>query len=168
MSRACRQPCGAPTGAMFSTVTYGRSATLWKGRYRVIDSEPYLFARMRYVEENPVRAGMVVNPGAYRWSDDPANALGEARFRLRLAATVFALRSPGSKRWQAPASLPALVLRWNETSRSQGDPRSPAPGLGAGRRLISRGDRVPERAPCCAFTQGATEEKQGMKIINRA
>ena len=46
--------------------TYGRSGTLWEGRYRatVIDSEPYLLTCMRYVEENPVRAGMMVNPGA--------------------------------------------------------------------------------------------------------
>ena len=35
---------------------------------------------MRYVEENPVRAGMVVNPGAYRWSSYPANALGRLGF----------------------------------------------------------------------------------------
>jgi hypothetical protein len=35
---------------------------------------------MRYVEENPVRAGMVVNPGAYRWSSYPANALGKRGF----------------------------------------------------------------------------------------
>ena len=46
--------------------TYERSGTLWEGRYRatVIDSEPYLLTHMRYVEENPVRTGMVVNPGA--------------------------------------------------------------------------------------------------------
>ena len=66
----------------YFNVTYGRSGTLWEGRYRatVIDSEPYLLTRMRYVEENPVRAGMVVNPGAYRWSSYPANALGKRGF----------------------------------------------------------------------------------------
>ena len=50
----------------YFNVTYGRSGTLWEGRYRatVIDSEPYLLTCMRYVEENPVRAGRVVNPGA--------------------------------------------------------------------------------------------------------
>ena len=62
--------------------TYERSGTLWEGRYRatVIDSEPYLLTCMRYVEENPVRAGRVVNPGAYRWSSYPANALGKRGF----------------------------------------------------------------------------------------
>ena len=39
---------------------------LWEGRYRamVTDSEPYLLSSKRYVEENPVQAGMVVNPAA--------------------------------------------------------------------------------------------------------
>ena len=69
------QRCGEPAETLQSAgrryvqyfnVTYGRSGTLWEGRYRatVIDSEPYLLTCMRYVEENPVRAGMVVNPGA--------------------------------------------------------------------------------------------------------
>ena len=60
------KPYSPPAGAMSSTVTYGRSGTLWEGRYRatVIDSEPYLLTCMRYLEENPVRAGRVVNPGA--------------------------------------------------------------------------------------------------------
>ena len=35
---------------------------------------------MRYLEENPVRAGTVVNPGAYRWSSYFANALGKRGF----------------------------------------------------------------------------------------
>ena len=51
---------------MSSTVPYGRSGTLLEGRHRatVIDSEPYLLTCMRYVEENAVRAGRAVNPGA--------------------------------------------------------------------------------------------------------
>ena len=57
----------------------GRTGTLWEGRYRatVINSDEYLFACCRYIEENPVRAGMVSEPGAYRWSSFGANALGE-------------------------------------------------------------------------------------------
>ena len=35
---------------------------------------------MRYLEENSVRAGTVVNPGAYRWSSYRANALGKLGF----------------------------------------------------------------------------------------
>jgi putative transposase len=58
--------------------TCERSGTLWGGRFRscLVDSETYLLVCHRYIECNPVRAGMVSNPGAYRWSSHRANALG--------------------------------------------------------------------------------------------
>lgn len=49
---------------------YGRVGTLWQGRYKttVIDSERYFLTCSRYIELNPVRAGMLSDPGQYRWS----------------------------------------------------------------------------------------------------
>lgn len=49
---------------------YERSGTLWQGRYKtaVIDSERYFLTCSRYIELNPVRAGMVHNPAEYAWS----------------------------------------------------------------------------------------------------
>jgi putative transposase len=59
---------------------YQRSGTLWEGRYRScpIQAEDYLLACQRYVELNPVRAGMVEHPAEYSWSSYRANAQGEA------------------------------------------------------------------------------------------
>jgi len=58
--------------------TYRRSGTLWEGRYRatVVDSEQYLLVLMRYIELNPVRAGMVAHPSEYPWSSYLFNAQG--------------------------------------------------------------------------------------------
>ena len=58
--------------------TYKRTGTLWEGRYKatVIDSDQYLLTCMRYIELNPVRAGMVEQPSAYPWSSYAANAEG--------------------------------------------------------------------------------------------
>lgn len=58
--------------------TYQRSGTLWEGRYRatVVDSERYLLTLMRYIELNPVRAGMVAVPQDYPWSSYRRNAMG--------------------------------------------------------------------------------------------
>jgi len=58
---------------------YAKSGTLWEGRHKgcVISSDDYLLACMRYIELNPVRAGMVAAPGDYRWSSHRANALGD-------------------------------------------------------------------------------------------
>jgi len=59
--------------------TYSRTGTLWEGRYKatLIDSEQYLLTCMRYVELNPVRAGMVNHPTDYPWSSYSANAHGK-------------------------------------------------------------------------------------------
>ena len=44
--------------------------TLWEGRFRatVIDSERYLLLCMRYLDLNPVRAGLLVQCREYAWS----------------------------------------------------------------------------------------------------
>lgn len=57
---------------------YGRTGTLWDSRYKssLIEAETYLFACHRYIEMNPVRAGLVDDPAAYRWSSYRSNALG--------------------------------------------------------------------------------------------
>jgi len=57
---------------------YKRSGTLWEGRFKscLVDSEEYLLKCYRYIEMNPVRAGMVKKPSDYRWSSYAINALG--------------------------------------------------------------------------------------------
>ncbi|MBA3891481.1 MAG: transposase [Gemmatimonadaceae bacterium] len=57
-----------------------RTGTLWEGRYRscLIDSPHYFFACSRYIELNPVRAGMIEEPGRYRWTSFRHNAFGNA------------------------------------------------------------------------------------------
>lgn len=59
--------------------TYQRTGTLWEGRFKasLVDSEIYLLTCMRYIEMNPVRAGMVNHPSEYRWSSYHANAFGK-------------------------------------------------------------------------------------------
>jgi putative transposase len=59
--------------------TYRRRGTLWEGRHKgiIVESTAYLLTCMRYVELNPVRAGLVARPEQYRWSSYAANALGE-------------------------------------------------------------------------------------------
>lgn len=48
----------------------GRSGTLWEGRYKstLIQTDRYLLACMAYIDLNPVRAGLVAEPGDYPWS----------------------------------------------------------------------------------------------------
>ncbi len=60
--------------------TTRRSGSLWAGRFRScpVQEEAYLLQCQRYIELNPVRAGMVRAPSAYPWSSYPANARGAA------------------------------------------------------------------------------------------
>jgi putative transposase len=57
-----------------------RTGTLCQGRYRatLVETERYLFACHRYIELNPVRAGLVADPRAYSWSSYGANAFGRS------------------------------------------------------------------------------------------
>lgn len=57
--------------------SYKRSSGLWEGRCKssVVQAETYLLACRRYIETNPVRAGMVADPGAYPWSSYLHNRL---------------------------------------------------------------------------------------------
>jgi len=68
----------------YFNLTYKRSGTLWEGRYRatVVDSEQYLLSVMRYIEMNPVRAGMVAHPRDYLWSSHRRYAYGDTSLNL--------------------------------------------------------------------------------------
>lgn len=54
----------------FFNTKYQRCGTLWEGRFKssIVDSSNYLANCARYIELNPVRAGLVVKPEDYIWS----------------------------------------------------------------------------------------------------
>ena len=58
---------------------YRRFGTLWQGRYHssLVDTEGYFLACQRYIELNPVRAGIVMHPVDYEWSSYRVHAHGE-------------------------------------------------------------------------------------------
>jgi len=57
---------------------YARSGRLWQNRFfsNIIEKESYLWAAVRYIERNPVRAGLVASPEDYPWSSAAAHLLG--------------------------------------------------------------------------------------------
>ena len=66
--------------AQYINRKYRRTGTLWEGRHRasLVQSDRYFLTCSRYIELNPVRAGMVKQPGEYRWSSYGTNAWGDA------------------------------------------------------------------------------------------
>ena len=65
--------------------TYQRSGTLWEGRFKscLAQSERYVLGCYRYIELNPVRAGMVEHPADYPWSSYRSNGQGMESALLR-------------------------------------------------------------------------------------
>ncbi len=59
--------------------TYQRTGTMWEGRFKssLVDEHAYCLTCYRYIELNPVRAGMVKHPSEYPWSSFKSNALGK-------------------------------------------------------------------------------------------
>ena len=55
---------------------YGRTGTLWEGRFKscLVDSARYVLGCYRYIELNPIEAGMVAAPASYPWSSYCGNA----------------------------------------------------------------------------------------------
>ncbi len=74
---------------------HGRTGTLWEGRFKscLVGEDAYLLTCHRYIETNPVRAGMVSHPASFAWSSHRANAGYDARAArlLRVHDAVLAL-----------------------------------------------------------------------------
>lgn len=69
---------------------HGRTGTLWDGRYRatVIEIDPWLLTCARYIEQNPVRSGLVAQAADWRWSS-AAHHLGQQRCAFLADAAPF-------------------------------------------------------------------------------
>jgi putative transposase len=91
---------------------YGRTGTLWEGRFRAstVQEDAYLLVCYRYIELNPVRAGMVDVPAAYPWSSYRANALGERSPLVSPHPVYLALGRDAPERQAAYRGLVAAQL----------------------------------------------------------
>ena len=87
--------------------TYSRSGTLWEGRYKsaLVESRRYCLACYRYIEMNPVRAGLANSPGEYRWSSFHENAHGRGKREITPQAEYLALGATDMERQRAYRKL---------------------------------------------------------------
>lgn len=87
--------------------THRRSGTLWERRFHasVVESEAYLLTVQRFIERNPVRAGIVKVPQDYPWSSAGYH-LGQAASSLIADHDVYLrLGAGGEERVGAYAAL---------------------------------------------------------------
>jgi len=91
---------------------YKRSGTLWEGRHKssLVSVEQYLLKCYRYIEMNPVRAGMVEHPADYKWSSYRTNAYGEGCQFVTPHSLYMALGSQSTGRLEGYRELFILEL----------------------------------------------------------
>jgi putative transposase len=91
---------------------HDRTGTLWESRFRssLVDSESYLLTCHKYIELNPVRAGLVSDPRDYVWSSH-ADYIGERTNPLITVHPVYlALGGTNCERRAAFRSLFGTAL----------------------------------------------------------
>ena len=105
----------------------GRSGHLWQNRfYSCPLSERHLWVALRHVEANAVRAGLVAQAAAYRWSSAAAH-LGEGCDPAGVLDGGFWERSGGSATWKElheagePEDQVHLLRRCTYAGRPFGD-----------------------------------------------
>ena len=153
--------------------TYRRSGTLWEGRFRscLMQDEAYVLGCHRYVEQNPVRAGMVEHPAEYRWSSYRANAQGECDALLTPHALYLAIGRSAPARRAAYRELfragldPGMVDQFRQATNGNfalGGSRFIAEIEQATGRRVTRGKPGrPEKLPSEAERQDTLDFKTG-------
>ena len=81
------------------------SGHVWQGRFKspVVQDNEHLLVALRYIETNPLRAGIVVDLGEYPWSSYRAHGLGQPDALLSSMPEFDALgRTPAERqsRWR--------------------------------------------------------------------
>lgn len=92
---------------------HGRSGSLWEGRFKssLIDSENYLLICHRYIELNPVRAGMVRHPSEHAWSSFGHYGTGQSNALITEHPDYRRLGTSAEERHAAFRSLYAEPLQ---------------------------------------------------------
>ncbi len=98
--------------AQYFNKRHGRTGTVWEGRFRscLVNTAHYLIACYRYIDLNPVRAGIVMHPSFYPWSSYAANIGERAEQALSPHAEFLALASNERGRATAYKDLVAQDL----------------------------------------------------------
>lgn len=93
-----------------------RTGTLWQGRFKssVVDSERYFLVCQRYIELNPVRAGLVRAASQYEWSSHTHYARDEKKPFITEHDCFLRLGATGESRKEAYRELFAREMRGDE------------------------------------------------------
>jgi REP element-mobilizing transposase RayT len=117
--------------AQYFNRTYHRSGSLWEGRYKAspVDTDRYLLACYRYIELNPVRAGIARRPEDYPYSSYHANALGKGDALLTPHEIYLALVEVGGRSRNSEECDASIVVPPHDDSNEVHSNATPTPQL---------------------------------------
>jgi putative transposase len=113
---------------------YRSGGHVWQGRFKspIIQDDEHMLTVLRYIEANPLRAGIVIDAAEYRWSSYSVHGMGEASELISPLVTYDELSSNPTvrrRKWAEKVhqpmkeSLAAAVRRSIETGLPYGDQR---------------------------------------------
>jgi putative transposase len=144
---ATMQDVGRRYVRLFNQI-HDRSGTLWEGRYKssLIDSDSYLLTCHRYIELNPVRAGLVNHPLEYPWSSHAHYATGASNSLITRHSLFDQLaREPSHFRALFREEIKPEVLDRIRTSANRGWALGSDRFLDQIEALLGRSARPPKR-----------------------
>ena len=102
--------------------TTKRIGTLWEGRYRssLVDTGQYFLNCHRYIELNPVRAGIVNSPEQCTWSSHAANAHARPSLVVEPHPVYLQLGASTEERCRVYRTLFKTSLSLEELQRIRG------------------------------------------------
>jgi putative transposase len=105
--------------ARLMNIRWSRTGTLFEGRFHssLVDSEAYLLTCMRYIELNPVRAGIVRHAKEFGWSSYRQNASGDPRGLLKSHDLYVRLGATSGERARAYRDLVELGVGEEDLTR---------------------------------------------------
>ena len=114
LARAMKRVNGAYTS--YYNQKHRRTGTIWGCRPRtvLIEDERQWLTCLRYIEQNPVRAGLVSRPQDYRWSSCGVHTLGARTSWLTLHAVYLSLGASPRARQEAYAAMCSVSLTESE------------------------------------------------------
>jgi putative transposase len=110
-------------------MAHKRTGTLWEGRFHscLVPTESYVLTCYRYIELNPVRAGMVAAPEEYPWSSFTTNAAGRESALVTRHAALETLGNGYRALFDMPVEdrVAEEIRKATRNGHRLGEPRKP-------------------------------------------
>ena len=144
----------------------GRRGHFWERRYQavIVEDDLYALAALRYLDRNPVRAGLVDDPTAYPWSSCATYAVGTPNALVTLHPSYLGLSPYPAVRQRHYRTLLAPSTDPQADAQDPGWTTQRAVGVRGVRRPVHPSAGPPQNRFCAAANSG-TWSVRGVRYL---